>query len=196
VFWRNAGNGRYEQVKVMESPAIDLTEGRFLPPKTLRAKVLVLGEGRSFSEGQEFVDVPQTGCNTWCTVDNVFAIRGGDFIPVQIESPEAWYKSRLRPGESTWNSNRNSFSDNNLSFAFSIWAREDPHASPSAGVVTGTYKIIRENKPALSGAAVILGFGSPLEHAPNAPVHSCFGHPQEGWKMVVDTAERKPPAGH
>jgi hypothetical protein len=72
--------------------------------------------------------------------DNVFAIQNGDFIPVQIESPEEWYKSRLRPGESAWNSNGNSFSDDKLSFGFSIWAVEDPHASPSVGGVTGTYK--------------------------------------------------------
>ena len=94
VFWKKAGEGKYEQVKVMESPEWDLSEGRFLPPKVFRAKVLVLGEGGSFSESQQFVDVPQNGCNTRCVVDNVFAInvfanRDGDFIPVQIESPES-----------------------------------------------------------------------------------------------------------
>ncbi len=189
VFWKRVGDAKYEQVKVMESPALDLSEGRFLPPKIFRAKVLVLGEGRGFNEFHQFVDVPQNGCNTWCVVDNVFAIRDGDFIPVQIESPEEWYKSRLRRGESTWHSNGNSFSDNNLSFAFSIWAGEDPHASPSAGVVTGTYKIIRETKAQPAGGGLAAPFGSPAAYT---AASSGGGHPLTTWKMVVDTAERKP----
>jgi len=87
VFWKRLGGDKFAQVKVMESPEWDLSEGRFLPPEVFRARVLVLGEGRGFNEFQQFVDVPQNRCNTWCVVDNVFAIRDGDFIPVQIESP-------------------------------------------------------------------------------------------------------------
>ena len=145
----------------MASDAFVTTAGRFLPPKVFRARV----EGSETcgpNASGEFVDVPQNGCNTWCVIDNIFAVGGdGDFTPVEIESPEDWYKSKLNPRESTWNSNGNSFSDYGLSFGFSIWAGEDPHASPSAGGVTGAYKIIRQR-------------GS--------------------WKMVVDTAERKPMA--
>ena len=191
AFWKRVGEGKYTQVKVMESPGWDLSEGRFLPPRVFRAKVLVLGEGRDFNESQQFVDVPQTGCNTWCVLDNVFAIRAGDFIPVSIESPEEWYKSKLRPGESTWHSNGNSFSDDKLSFGFSIWAAEDPHASPSAGVVTGTYKIIRETtvQPAGEGGAV--SYGSPPTVVSKA-VARRGGPPLVTWKMVVDTAEREP----
>lgn len=191
VFWKKVYEGKYAQVKVMESPEMDL-DGRFLPPKVFRAKVLVLGEGSSFSEGQQFVDVPQNGCNTWCVVDNVFAIRDGDFIPVQIESPEEWYKSRLRPGESSWNSNGNSFSDDKLSFAFSIWAGEDPHASPSAGGVTGTYKIIRETKAQPVGVGVAGLFPLSSAHTPSAALSNGDGHPLATWKMVVDTADRNP----
>lgn len=227
VFWKKAGEGKYEQVKVMESPEWDLSEGRFLPPKVFRAKVLVLGEGGSFNESQQFVDVPQNGCNTRCVVDNVFAInvfanRDGDFIPVQIESPEEWYKYRLRPGELTWNSNGNSFSDDKLSFEFYIWAREDAHASPSAGRVTGTYKLIRETTdqsvrvglagslplssaharyaaPSSSGGhpvtkPVRVGAGLfPPSSANTAhPAPSSGGGPVTTWRIVVDTAEREP----
>jgi hypothetical protein len=149
--------------------------------------VLVLGEGPSFNEFRQFVDVPQNGCNTWCVFDNVFAIGDGDFIPVQIESPEKWYKSRLRPGESTWHSNGNSFSDGKLSFGFSIWAGEDPHALPSAGEVTGTYKIVREDTGQPAVGSLPAAFGS----AP-AAANSGGAHPLTTWKMVVDTAERKP----
>jgi HEAT repeat protein len=190
VFWKKVGDGKYERVKVMESPEWDLSEGRFLPPKVFRANVLVLGEGSSFNEFRQFVDVPQNGCNTWCVVDNVFAIRAGDLIPVQIESPEEWYKSKLRTGESTWHSNGNSFSDDKLSFAFSVWAPEDPHASPSAGVVTGTYKIIRQTQPAGGGFAAIVG--SPPAYTPGAARSRGYPNPMATWKMVVDTAERKP----
>jgi HEAT repeat protein len=186
VFWKKVGEGKYAQVKVMESPELDLSEGRFLPPKVFRAKVLVLGEGPSFNEFRQFVDVPQNGCNTWCVFDNVFAIGDGDFIPVQIESPEEWYKSRLRPGESTWHSNGNSFSDDKLSFGFSIWAGEDPHALPSAGEVTGTYKIVREDTGQPAVGSLPAAFGS----AP-AAANSGGAHPLTTWKMVVDTAERK-----
>jgi len=191
VFWKKVGVGKYAQVKVMESREMDL-DGRFLPPKVFRAKVLVPGEGRSFNEFQQFVDVPQDGCNTWCVVDNVFAIRDGDFIPVQIESPEQWYKSRLRPGESTWQSNGNSFSDDKLSFGFSIWTGEDPHASPSAGGVTGTYKIIRETKAQPVGVGVAGLFPLSSAYTPYAAPRNGDGHPLATWKMVVDTAERKP----
>lgn len=190
VFWKKAGDDMYQQVKVMGSSDIDLSEGRFLPPKIFRAKVRVLGEGRSFDEFQQFVDVPQTGCNTWCVVDNVFAIRNGDFIPVQIESPEEWYKSKLRPGESTWHSNRNSFSDDELSFAFSIWAREDSHASPSAGVVTGTYRVISETKSPPIVRGFVPSFGSSPAYTINPTARAGDDHPIQTWKMVVDTAER------
>jgi hypothetical protein len=190
VFWKKVGEGKYAQVKVMESPDEGL-DGRFLPPKVFHTTVLVLGEGRDLNEFQQFVDVPQNGCNTWCVVDNVFAIRDGDFIPVQIESPEKWYKSRLRPSESTWHSNGNSFSDDKLSFGFSIWAGEDPHASPSAGEVTGTYKIIKETKAQPGGAVASLNPVTSVITRSAAPSNG-DSHPLATWKMVVDTAERKP----
>jgi hypothetical protein len=104
-----------------------------------------------------------------------------------VHLPEAWYKSRLRPGESTWNSNRNFFSNDNLSFAFFIWAGQDPHASPSAGVVTGTYKIIREIKPQPALAA---SFGSTPAYTRRAVANSAGVHPLAAWKMAVDTAEK------
>ncbi len=198
VFWKNAGADKYVAVKTMESPEMDL-DGRFLPPKVFRAKVLVVGEGRSFTQGRQFVDVPQVGCNTRCVVDNVFAIQGDDFIPVQIESPEQWYKPKLKPDESTWNSNGNSFTDHDLSFAFSIWAGEDAHASPTAGEVTGTYKVIRETMlPGVNFGARMIGGGAAglLPSAPAAAVHpgvaASDGKPAVIWKMVVDTAQREP----
>ncbi len=172
VFWKRIGEDRYRQVKLMESPEMVLSEGRFRIPQAFHATVFASGQGPGSNDVERFVDVPQTACNTWCVVDNVFAIHDGDFIPVAIESPEKWYKPRLRRGESTWHSNANSFSDDKLSFAFSIWAGEDPHASPSAGEVSGTYKIIRET-------------GAPSARAAAAK-------PVTGWKMVVENAERNP----
>jgi hypothetical protein len=120
----------------------------------------------------------------------VFAIDDGDLAPVQIQSPEAWYKSRLEPGESTWNSNGNSFYDNKLSFGFAIWAGEDPHASLTAGGVTGTYKIIKETKAQPVGAALAAPFGP--AYTSNAAMSAGSGHPLITWEMVVDTASREP----
>ena len=198
VIWKKVDQGKqdkedkYEQARVIESPG-GQDPGRFLPPTVFRANVRVLGEGSSFDEGRQFVDIPQNGCNTWCVIDNVFAIENGELIPVQIESPEEWYKSRLKPGESTWNSNSNSFSTwDKLSFAFSIWTAEDSHASPSGGGVTGTYKIIKETtvpQPIAVGPGVF-----PLS-PPSTPYPAPSygpGHPLTTWKMVVDSAERKP----
>lgn len=122
----------------------------------------------------------------------MFAIGNGAFIPVQIESPEEWYKSKLRPGESTWHSNGNSFCNDKLSFAFSIWAGEDPHASPSAGGVTGTYKIIRETKAQPVGGGMAGLFPLSSAYTPYAAPSSGDGHPLAIWKMVVDTAARNP----
>jgi hypothetical protein len=196
VFRKKIAVDKYKQVKVMESSAEVLSEGRFLPPTIFRAKVQVLGDGRGFSEFQQFVDVTQTECNTWCAVDNVFAIYHGGFVPVQIESPEKWYKSRLKPGESTRKFNRNSFCDDRLSFPFAIWAREDPHSSPSGGQVTGTYKIVRETNAQPVGRGVIAMLPSGRPYAPYAVASSGGGRPLVTplvtWKMVVDRAARKP----
>ncbi len=195
VFWKRVDENKYRGVKIMESDAFVLTDGRFLTPKVFRASVQVIGEGNKFNEGQAFVDVPQNGCNTWCVIDNVFTIRGDEVVPVEIESPEKWYEPKLKRGESTWHSNSNTFVDDRLSFAFSIWAGEDPHASPSAGEVTGTYKIIRETTyPAAAAGGLAYPCPASPGCAPVALASSSSAKPVTTWKMEVDTAERKPSA--
>jgi hypothetical protein len=178
-------------VRIIESPGPNPSEGGFLAPNTFHAKVLVRGEGGDHDEVRQFVDVPQTGCNSWCIVDNLFAIGDSDLIPVPIESPEEWYKSKLRRGESTWNSNANSFADEKQSFAFFIWTGEDSHASPSGGMVTGIYKIIRETGPQSAAVGFAMTPGLVVTHGQPAASSGGLGPALVTWKMLVDSAQRQ-----
>ena len=63
--------------------------------------------------------------------------------PVEIESPQDWYKDKLAPSETVRHPGRNFFSDGGLEFEFQIWNSNDQDCCPTAGQVTGTYKIIR-----------------------------------------------------
>ncbi|MGC1398293.1 MAG: hypothetical protein WA827_07075 [Candidatus Binatus sp.] len=63
--------------------------------------------------------------------------------PLEIESPEDWYKDQLGPSETVRRATRNFLSDGSLEFAFLVWNANDPECCPTAGEVTGTYKIVR-----------------------------------------------------
>jgi hypothetical protein len=63
--------------------------------------------------------------------------------PVETESPEDWYKNQLAASETVRHPGRNFFSDDGLEFEFQIWNSNDQDCCPTAGQVTGTYKIVR-----------------------------------------------------
>jgi len=126
--------------------------------------------------------------------------------PVEIESPEAWYKGKLAPSETVRHPGMNFFSDDGLEFEFQIWNSNDQDCCPTAGQVTGTYKIVRA-QPSMAEAHV--GFWSDGRvgvavagtinqtdkiqgEVPRAHSFVIQQNPVPVWRMVVDSARRKP----
>lgn len=139
IFWKNAPDGKYRQIKVIETDE-ELGPDNFGIPKTFTAKVQQ--EDIRDMRQQLFIDIPRYA---WRNQSHqVFVFADGDLAPVEIESPEEWYKDKLRPGETTWDGAANSFSDGKLEFRFAIRSGNDNHASPGGGIVTGTYKVIKQ----------------------------------------------------
>jgi HEAT repeat protein len=140
---------------------------------------------------------------------------------VEIESPEDWYKHKLGPSEIVRHAGRNFFSDGGLEFAFLIWNANDPECCPTAGEVTGTYKIVRAQPSIVevpefsfrntkaaaipSAGTAIVGTGNKIIQIQptrvGVPVGSYGGGAHVGfvyneqnsvtWKMVVDAAKRQ-----
>ena len=175
VFWRKVGDDQYQQAKVIEPEDPDFVEEHFQTP------VVFFPKGQVPGEGVLLVDVPIDGYRSH--TDQVFAIDGDELCPVEIESPEKWYKNKLGPRETVWYPASNSFSEDKLGFAFLIWNADDPICCPTAGQVTGTYKFIKDTEA--DGAPAVL-------YAP-ATGEKIISNPPPltiKWKMIVDTAAR------
>jgi hypothetical protein len=164
--------------------------------------------------GESFVDVATL--TRGGITDRVFHIdAGGDqWQPVEIESPEDWYKGKLTPSETVRHRGRNFFSDGGLEFEFKIWKSNDRDCCPTAGKVTGTYKVVTaqdstaddpeevQNESGSAGVAAPGGVGFVTENEfgqtqGGGPPGGAFGaviesNPATTWKMVVDTAKRQP----
>ena len=93
--------------------------------------------------GESFVDVATL--RRGGITDRVLHIDDGEdqWQPVEIESPADWYKGKLAPSETVRHPGRNFFSDGGLEFEFQIWKSNDRDCCPTAGQVTGTYKVVR-----------------------------------------------------
>ena len=132
VFWK-VTDDKYQKVGAVESN-LD-SEEHFQVPISFDSTI-----GSPPPEG--FVDVPILGRRG--LTDRVFHIDydEGQLQPVEIESPEDWYKDKLAPSETVRHAGRNFLSDGSLEFAFLIWNANDPECCPTAGEVTGTYKIV------------------------------------------------------
>ncbi len=126
--------------------------------------------------------------------------------PVEIESPENWYKDKLAPSETVRHPGRNFFSDDGLEFEFQIWNSNDQDCCPTTGEVTGTYKIVRvqpsiaeaqvgfwsEGRVGVAVAGTIKQTDKIQGEAPRAQSFVIEPNPVPTWKMVVDTAKRQP----
>ncbi|HYB91658.1 MAG TPA: hypothetical protein VEC38_11500 [Candidatus Binataceae bacterium] len=134
VFWKITDD-KYQKIVLMESD-LDSDE-HFQVPIGFQSIMEPSGEWESF------VDVATVGRHG--VTDRVLHIDNEEhqWQPVEIESPEDWYKDKLAPSEAIRHAGRNFFSDGGLEFAFLIWNANDPECCPTAGEVTGTYKIVR-----------------------------------------------------
>jgi hypothetical protein len=126
--------------------------------------------------------------------------------PVEIESPEDWYKDKLAPSEAVRHPSRNFFSDDGLEFEFQIWNSNDQDCCPTAGQAIGTYKVVRAQPPiaeAPVGFWAVARVGVPVAgtfnktgkiqgEGPHASSSVIEPNPVPTWKMVVDSAKRQP----
>jgi hypothetical protein len=121
--------------------------------KFRRLLVLEAEEGREFSyfdqvtsfryKDNQFLHVPLIYTGTghirkdriYCVLPSI-ALQEITFQP----APEGFSK-HLKKGEGIWKGENDYFSDERLAFEFYIWKEGDGNCCPSAGKVTGTYKI-------------------------------------------------------
>lgn len=198
VFWK-VTDDKYQKVVLMESRSGE----HFQVPTSFDAIV-------EYRPGESFVDVATLGRRG--VTDRVLHIDDHEdqWQPVKIESPEDWYKDKLAPSETVRHPGRNFFSDGGLEFEFQIWNSNDQDCCPTAGQVTGTYKIIKA-RPSIAGASVELHDSATFHMAVGVPKAGTIGkdgqihgerprpgffvvkpNPVPPWQMIVDTAKRQP----
>jgi HEAT repeat protein len=168
IFWRQSGDGRFQQIQAIDAGP-DPSD-RFDPPKSI-----FIPKGQVPGAGVLFVDV---GISLWRGHgDYVFAVDGSELRPVEIESPETWYRGQLKPGEEIVSPSGNSFCSHEARFSFLL--RVGGHTKQ----VVGNYKVVKQ-----IGGAYGMVFpsrtpgivkGTPLASAPT-------------WKLVPDSARVEP----
>jgi hypothetical protein len=65
---------------------------------------------------------------------------------VQFEEAYKQYARTLDKGEAILKGEYRTFKDNEITFSFGIWSKEDPNCCPSKGYMKGKYKLTRTNK--------------------------------------------------
>jgi hypothetical protein len=166
AIWNWTNEDKYRRILVKESTSPELSE-HFEAPKLFYPE----GQGTS-GEGVHFLNIRE---NVWRGVeDTLFAVDPEDdeLRLVRIDSPERWYENKLKPGELFMpGGDSNSFCDwRQPAFEFPIWKETDAHGDPTAGMVTGTYKIIKEQHQSTDAS-------KPWQY---------------DWKFVVGKARREP----
>jgi HEAT repeat protein len=164
--WKKIGDDKYQRLFVQETSS----ENHFEKPEVFSSKVLVTDQGKEHYDTALFLNLPLH--RTWGDGegidDNVFVLDHNQLRPVAIAHAEVDSK-QLRVGEYVWNGALgNDFKDNNLEFAFPVWAKDSAcHACVGPFDVNGTYKVVKE-----------------MEY--DAEKKDWVAN----WKMVVDTAKR------
>lgn len=153
--WKPVGD-YYQRVEFMEGlypPGI----GWFLPVSIFRYDVT------------RFLHITLRYSGTgYNTEETVFAISRDTLIPVKLFIGPEYSGVDLMPGESVQDGVFNNFSDDKLEFTYGIWNEMDAHCCPTAGKVTGTYRINRKTKRGSSGSyhewtmTVEKAFGGPV----------------------------------
>jgi HEAT repeat protein len=167
ALWKKTGDDRYERLFVQQAES----DASFLDPALFSSRVLVTNQGKEHYETDLFVDLPME--RTWGdgagVDDSVFVLDRDQLRPVTIADAEEDSK-KIHRDETVWNGSLgNEFSDNRLKFGFTIWKNHDGHCCPTAGEVTGSYKVVKEMHYDAQKKDWVAN-----------------------WKMVVDTAKRVP----
>ena len=102
------------------------------------------GADHEYSEWQTILDLPIH--NYWGdgdgVVDTLFVVSGDDLQRVAIPDVDGWYEKQLKPGEWTWHSFSNEFSQDRLELSFHIWEKGQCHACTGGADVTGSYRLV------------------------------------------------------
>jgi HEAT repeat protein len=163
VFWKVADD-KYQKVVLMES---DPHSGEHFQVPTSFGTII------GYPPPDSFVDVATLGRGG--VTDRVLRIDYDEdqLQTVEIESPEDWYKNKLAPSETVRHPGRDFFSDDGLEFEFQIWNSNDQDCCPTAGEVTGTYKIVRAQPSiALPTATGFFLHGVPIVVAGSGPAQA------------------------
>ncbi len=137
AIWKKLGTDKYEQLQVIEANTdVDQT---ISPPS------LFTPAGQPDGEKNQFLDIVSgTRC---CTDEDLFVIdrKANDLLPVEIDSADKKFQTLLRPGEEFSSHDVNFFDDGKFPhFELALAKKGDPDCCPSAGLIVGTYKIIKE----------------------------------------------------
>jgi hypothetical protein len=163
AIWKRAAENQYRLLQVMETD--DLLDEKFLTP------TLITPKGRALGEEVQFLYIAKS---EWRGAEDIlFAVDPfeGELRPVEIESAEKMVQQYLRPSEGISVYSRNDFADHTEpGFEIFVTKPNDANCCPSAGLVTGTYKIVKESLPS----------GNPDQPFVNT------------WKFVPARAKRKP----
>ena len=125
-------------------------------------------------------------------IDRVFLFDRDEVDPVEIESAEKWYRSKLGPHEAIRFPGSNSFTSRRMEFSFAIWSAGDPECCPTEGRVTGTYKLVQQASAGAGMVVPIYGPGGAIVGLKSRPVR--LSPSITMWKLVPDTAHREPVA--
>ena len=118
------------------------------------AQVLQAEEGPKFSyfdqvtsfryKGNQFIHVPLIYSGTGhIRKDRIYCILPDLTLQViSLQPTPEGFSKHLRKGEGIWKGESDFFSDGRLAFEFNIWKEGDGNCCPSAGKVTGKYKIV------------------------------------------------------
>jgi len=120
--------------------------------------------------GDNFIHVTLVYSGTGHSVtESVFAIGSENTLAEVVFPNVVGVNVELKPGEGVWKGVSTKLSDDKLEFEYYIWNEGDANCCPTAGSVTGTFKISKQTR---------------LDETSHAP--------REEWIVTVDTAVRHP----
>jgi hypothetical protein len=138
---KTTGDAHFLQLLTATS---DDESSQFDLPQVFATHALMTGADHEYSEWQTILDLPIH--NYWVdgdgVVDTLFVVSGDDLQRVAIPDVDGWYEKQLKPGEWTWHSFSNEFSQDRLELSFHIWEKGQCHACTGGADVTGSYRLV------------------------------------------------------
>ena len=175
--WKSVDDEKYLRLQIVDDSIEIQPSDKFDPPRIFRPKGQVPG-----LPGVQILDVGVQ--REWSHTNYLYVVDEDKLWPVEIESAEPWYRTKLMPGEEIERPASTSFSDAGLEFRFYVRSKRTTEQ------VVGTYQLVQRTE----GGGVAFGGYSPVT---GEKVISFPPPPTTKWKMVVDTAERVPiPRSH